>query len=119
MILKIGGRPANISSARFVVSYRNADGPQLLGHGHRTLGKIRWDVPTQSTMFAAGQEIPWHEVAQDRQEWNSLEAEIVRRVTQAQRDMHLPAGRWMMAEAEAMILHLVRNSFSASTSAHT
>lgn len=70
----------------------------ILG-GHRTLGKRRWDDPTQRTVIAAGSEAPWQDIAQDRHLWTNTEAEFVRRVTRMQRELYLPVGRWMMAEA--------------------
>lgn len=79
-------------SIKAVQSSRDAEGPQRLGRGHRTMGKRRWDDPTQSTELAAGHELLWHEVAQDGQTWKQLGAQFVRRVTRTQRDTHEPAG---------------------------
>lgn len=71
----------------------------------------------QSTVRAAGHDMPWHEVDQERQEWNFLEAEFVRHMSRTERDLHPTAGRWMMAEVDVSDLHLDNHPFSASTSA--
>lgn len=77
----------------------DAEGPQRLGRGHRTFEKRRWDNPTQSIVLAASH--TWHGVAHDKQTWKHMEIYFVRRVTRMQRDMHVPAGRWMMEEVDA------------------
>lgn len=93
-----------------VHSSRNADEPQRLGRGHRTLGKRRWDDPTQNTGLATGHGMPWHEVAQDRQLLKTLETYFSDASQERSETCKCPlaAGCWQKLARSAM----TRNSFS-------
>lgn len=52
-----------------------------LSRGHCCLGRRCWDDPTQRHMDTTnGEEVPWHEAANDRSAWSALEAGFVARV---------------------------------------
>lgn len=55
---------------------------------------------TQYVDAACGASTPWHEAAQDRDEWGRMEVGYVARVLRRALDTTLARTRWMMPEAE-------------------
>lgn len=74
--------------------------PNRLGSGHRQLGRRLWDNAFQSTAAEVA-EAPWQILAQDREQWRSLEPKFIARITRTfeQNVEGLPPGRQMMPDA--------------------
>lgn len=83
----------------------------------RVFVKRHWDDAIQGTVLDAGHQIPWQQVAQDRELWKSLETEFIRRVirTMCATVGPVPGGRWVLDETHEHV-YIASSDFTNSRS---